>query len=191
MIPTRAASIGGGLRRIVLVSLIVGICVAASRWLAPAAVMAAPAVLATPVSVAAFDDCVICWDGCEAGYHYAFDDETGLFPEEWYRNGGAHIGEPYCRTGGCDTKHGPQFQCDDEYLPLLTDSDIEGLRSAILAQDLRAVARYVATFPKRILVNVEREAIQVASCAGAVVMHLPVPRTMVATLQLVVGPAAE
>lgn len=129
--------------------------------------------MAAPIAA---DDCVACEDGedpisshgCFEGEHDAWD----TFPEdeEWTRNGGAHIGEPYCRSGSCDVKHGPA--CIQVGSP--SNETVEQLRVAVQADDAQSIAGIVRAHSGSISVNVRRSAVQIVDCNGAVLWHLPV-----------------
>lgn len=93
------------------------------------------------------------------------------------QNDGWHL--TFCATGSCAQKHGPlcgdtgtQFAASDlgELTGALADLDTEGVR-AVLAQH-----------GSQVVVNVERSALQVVDCTGAVRAHLPVTPTLIAAV---------
>jgi hypothetical protein len=77
--------------------------------------------------------------------------------------------ELQCKSGTCDTKHGPEG-CISGFAQV----EAEGLRSALARRDLPELVRLADDYPEQVLINEERKAVQIASCDGAVVAHLPV-----------------
>jgi hypothetical protein len=112
--------------------------------------------------------CVVCIGDylCEDGYHDAFDAESDAY---WHRNGGAHVGEPYCRAGSCDTKHGP-FGCGIEGGP--TEAELSDLDADLKGGEVRRAASLMVEYPTHVVFNKPRVAIQLLGCAGSVVRHL-------------------
>jgi hypothetical protein len=139
----------------------------------------------------AADDCVDCKDGgldwpyCSAGEHDAFDTHWDL--ETWKRNGGAHLSEPYCRNSECQYTHGYQFDgCpsnpDIGGESALTLASLEVMRRALLSEDRAVVRASLSAYPRNLVFNGHRSAIQVLDCKGGVVMHLPVPARLAGRL---------
>lgn len=128
--------------------------------------LAVPAVLAVPIALD--DDCVHCDESeCPFGEHDAWDVET--FIPYWHRNGGAHPPSQPCFTGFCDAKHGPPG-CGGGFLM----ADAEAFRSALLRDDVAGVRQLLAEFSEGATLNVERSAVQLVDCHGAVIAHMPV-----------------
>jgi hypothetical protein len=127
------------------------------------------------------DTCLICLDDCgsETGWHYAFDDP--FFPEEWFRNGGAHSSPDICRSGTCDTTHGP-YGCTETNGEVITDETVERMRRALSEGDAHVAAGIIGRTPTRLKVNAERSAVQVLACQGSVVLHLPVSQRLLRSL---------
>lgn len=118
------------------------------------------------------DDCIFCIDihpDCEAGEHQAW--EAVAFPN-YTRNGGVHNSKP-CFPGSCDTKHGPACP-PREGGGHFAMVDMEQLRGSIKAKDARAVKDLLADYAHSTALNVERSAVQVINCQGAVIAHFPV-----------------
>jgi hypothetical protein len=133
-----------------------------------------PEAVALPVAPGTMEACeLMCWEGaCDSNEHDAFDS---LDPEQWdaIRNGGAHVGPPLCRTGTCDTMHGP-LPCDPYVgLPQGPVHVLEALRLAILESDSRMVAEIVEHASGRVSLNTARSAVQVTGCRGGIVAHMP------------------
>jgi hypothetical protein len=100
-----------------------------------------------------------------------------LLPADWMRNGGEHGGAfPNCKTGTCETKHGPQ--CIIGFAP----SDLERLRTYLARDNAAGVAELIATNSEWAILNAERSAIQVKDCMGKFVAHIPAPPVMMASL---------
>jgi hypothetical protein len=150
---------------------------------------AAAASLVTPIAVSAPADCVRCENGgdgedetpfCFPSEHDAWDTFTS--DEHHTRNGGAHIGEPYCRSQNCfPSKHAPTCSNEVEGQVQLTDADLERLRSSIVVGDVNTVRSMVATHGS-LNVNTKRAALQLLDCQGSVTMHLPLPAAVARAL---------
>ncbi|MDE2764440.1 MAG: hypothetical protein OXK74_16930 [Gemmatimonadota bacterium] len=114
-------------------------------------------------------DCIFCDDDedCPDGQHEAW--EAHMFPN-FTRNGGVHISKP-CFPGSCWTKHGPA--CGPGGGPLRM-VDMDRLRGSIEAKDVHAVKDLLANHTQSAALNVERSAVQVMDCEGAVIAHFPV-----------------
>ena len=122
-------------------------------------------------------DCVMCHGDCPIGQHVAASSGYTL-PSVWYRNGGTHSGNA-CIEGTCESKHGPN-DCSGE--GLLSLADYNGLREAIVSSDHHAIARFLNENPGRVIVNVERNAVQVKDCKDGYVAHFPIDAALRATL---------
>lgn len=136
----------------------------------PAAAVAAPIMMV--------DLCDIhCYSyDCDPGYHYAF--EVPDMDPNAMRNGGVHV-NGQCESGTCDEKHGPL--CDGSG-PTLATADLEELRTAIADNDAEGVQAFIWKYPSRVSLNVERKAVQVATCTGNVIAHLPLTAMVQAAL---------
>jgi hypothetical protein len=152
-------------------ALVLAVGVVAAAWVVPGEGLASTGTLWLPS--AAPDTCLLCVDDCgqQEDQHYAWDEE--FVSEDYYRNGGAHIGEPYCRSNICDVKHGP-WPCTET----LAMSDVEGLRAAVQAGDSRQIARFLVK-DKHVQLNVPRSALQLLGCQGSVVEHHPLTAGLV------------
>lgn len=143
-----------------------------------------PEAVLVPVADGTMDECELhCWEGpCDSGEHDAFDS---LLQEEWdaIRNGGAHLSSPLCRTGSCDTKHGP-LPCEPVVdLPQGQVDLLETLRVAIRDGDPQTVAEIVKYAPDRAILNLERSAVQVTGCRGGMVAHMPLADRFLALVE--------
>ena len=120
-------------------------------------------------SVGNSDTCVVCTEvWCESGFHDAWDDNW--VPEQWYRNGGAHLSEPLCREYSCDTRHGP-YPCSIEGAP--TAEELAELDMEPGDDRLSAVAeRLMAHHPTLVVFKESRSALQVIGCQGNVIRHV-------------------
>ena len=140
---------------------------------------------AAVTSSAVLDDgeagCLFCTNGepifCAPDEHHAYPGQSGL--GTWARAGGAHNGSP-CKDGSCETKHGPCALAKAGGSTF--ETDLELVRSSIDSGDPAAVSRLLLRFAGRVVVNVERSAVQVLGCTGGVVAHLPISNTLVASL---------
>ena len=146
-------------------------------------VAAAAHSIAAPIPVADLIPCeLICLDDpsyCEAGEHDAFFYEGFEHLYDSLIQGGSHNGQ-MCWSGDCVTKHS-QGMCDpvETNEAPLSVANLESLRLAIAGDDGPALRVLVTSFPSQIRPNVEREAVQVVTCAG-VVAHLPAPAALMA-----------
>lgn len=135
-------------------------------------VLAAPAALAASVP----DACVSCLEvvggeSCPADWHYAWDGDD----EPWTRNGGAHL-DGLCRSGTCDTTHGP-------YCELTVPAhELRALQTAAASHDVAVIANALAAYPMQIALNVTRSALQVLDCESAVALHAPLRADVTASL---------
>jgi hypothetical protein len=135
-------------------------------------VLAASAGLAPSVP----DPCVACLEvvggeSCPTDWHYAWDGDD----EAWTRNGGAHL-DGLCRSGTCDTTHGPYCEAT------VPAHELRALQTAAASHDVSTVANALASYPKQITLNVTRSALQVIDCDSAVVLHAPLRSDVVASL---------
>lgn len=138
-------------------------------------------VLSTPIAEG--NDCIDCSEICSSGYHDAWDNGY----DEWFRNGGAHSLDDRCKSGSCDTKHGP-YPCGIE--GLMSSVELESLRISMAQGDVVAISKLMMRH-RQISLNVSRSAIQVAGCRGAIIAHIPVAGGTVADLKRAtsVGPS--
>lgn len=111
-------------------------------------------------------DCVICHEDCPEGYHLAANQGFSL-KKVWNRNGGAHL-DWECRTGSCETKHGPEG-CTGG----VVYNDVKELRNAIRNNDVQTLHALIAEHPDNILPNFDRAAVQLANCEGELYAHFP------------------
>jgi hypothetical protein len=119
------------------------------------------------------DNCVSCLSvvgeqSCPPDYHYAWDGEN----DPWTRNGGAHL-DGLCRSGTCDTTHGPLCDFEGEGF----GDDLATLASSSSAA---RIADLTGSYPGRILLNRQRSAVQLTGCDGLVIRHIPVSRDVLA-----------
>jgi hypothetical protein len=157
-------------------------------WARPGRLLASlvwPESIMLPVATGTIETCELaCWDGpCDPGEHDAFDT---LDPGTWdaIRNGGAHHTEPLCRSGTCDTKHGP-LPCDPYVdLPQGRVDVLQALRVAVLASDPETVAQIIAHGGDRVALNASRSAVQVTGCRGGIVAHLPLSADFLGLVKL-------
>lgn len=130
--------------------------------------------LALPFAGAALTPCDIdCDDSelyCPSGKHDAWDTTPNFY--YWTRNGGVHAYPQDCRDYSCGVRHGPY--CPNPEAVPMSGMDIENLRNAIQAEDGRRLAKILEKHSQELTLNVERSAVQLLDCNGAVVMHLPV-----------------
>ena len=123
--------------------------------------------IATPIMATGGCDLDCSDSGCESGWHDAWNTTPPFY--RWTRNGGAHL-DGLCREFTCDERHGPECIVG---APAPSRVDLEALRRAIAVGDVSSIALQVAKHPKRLNLNVGRGAVQLLSCRGDVVMHLP------------------
>ena len=127
-------------------------------------------------------DCIYCSDRiCEPGQHDAWDppDEGEGQGEgegdddylKYTRNGGVHVSKP-CFPLSCAVKHGPR--CGRDGGGMFAMVDMDRLRGSIEAKDVEAVKDLLANYAQSTALNVERSAVQVMDCEGAVIAHFPV-----------------
>jgi len=125
--------------------------------------------------------CLFCDDapemGCSGDEHHAYVGQSGLGP--WARAGGPHT-VTVCRSGSCDTKHGDCTLAQGSSRTF--GKDIEMVRGTIERGDPAAIAGILKQFPQRVVVNVERSAIQVLGCTGEVAAHIPLSNALVADI---------
>ena len=154
---------------VVLVGLLAGIAFALQ---APSNGVAGAVDMAMPM---ADQDCIACEplpDYCPDGWHDAWETIPRL--RNYTRNGGVHpIGPPeeQCFPGTCDEKHGPA--CSDGG-GMFAMVDMDRLRGSIEQKNVQAVKDVLANHTLSTALNVERSAVQVMDCEGAVIAHFPV-----------------
>ena len=112
--------------------------------------------------------CLFCTDNtCPGNAHNAWDHE---YPN-YTRRGGPHNSKP-CFPGTCDSEHGPEcFRGGGGPFAMV---DMDQLRGSIEAKDVQAVTNLLANHTESTALNVERSAVQVMDCQGAVIAHFPV-----------------
>jgi hypothetical protein len=104
--------------------------------------------------------CVDGGGGCENNEHYAYHTWMGT------RSGSEHD----CSLGNCDGSHP---QCAP-----LPEEELEVLKYAVIAADRAKVQSILDEHPS-LTVNIERSALQQLDCGGNVVVHIPVPSTLI------------
>ncbi len=115
-------------------------------------------------------DCIFCDEAeCPGNMHDAYEPQ--IADANYTRNGGVHL-DYECYPGTCDTLHGPK--CSLGGGGTMTMVDIDRLRGSIKAKDGRAVKNLLANHTQSTALNVERSAVQVLDCEGAVIAHFPV-----------------
>ena len=115
-------------------------------------------------------DCIFCTNHtCDPGYHEAW--EAFVWPN-YSRNGGPHVSKR-CFKGTCDSNHSPFCGFPDGG-GTFAMVDMDRLRGSIEAKDVQAVKDLLANHTQSTALNVERSAVQVMNCAGAVIAHFPV-----------------
>ncbi len=125
------------------------------------------------ISMVDVEDCIFCIDAfpyCPDGEHRAW--EAHAYPN-YTRNGGVHLSKP-CFPGSCDTLHGPACPPPEDGGGNFAMVDMEQLRGSIKAKDVHAVKDLLADYAHSTALNVERSAVQVINCQGAVIAHFPV-----------------
>lgn len=154
----------------VLLGLLAGIAVALQA--APSNGAAEAVVEAVAMSMVDSDgDCITCdRQDCRRRYHNA-RNPTPEDPANWSRNFGVHVSEP-CFSGSCWQKHRPRCSSEDGLTVAMVD--MEQLRGSIEAKDVKDVKDLLANHTESTALNVERSAVQVMDCGGAVIAHFPV-----------------
>jgi len=133
-----------------------------------------PISVVVPVTAASECELECREDSCPEGYHDAYVQP--ISEPEWMRNGGEHITQPTCRSGTCDTTHGPQC------VEFLASADFEVMRAALAHADLQGLRRAIAASEGFVVLNEYRAALQVLNCIGAVVAHIPVRESVLSGL---------
>ena len=124
---------------------------------------------AVAISMVDAGDCIFCSTyGCPGGEHDAWE----TFLENFTRNGGVHL-DMECKSGTCWTMHGPACP-DPDGGGTFAMVDMDRLRGSIEAKDVQAVKDLLADHTQSTALNVERSAVQVMNCEGAVIAHFPV-----------------
>lgn len=121
-------------------------------------------------------DCVFCdEDACPGGSHDAW--EPTIADPNYTRNGGVHL-DYECYPGTCSTMHGPRCGGSPDPFddPVIAMVDMDRLRGSIEANDVQAVKDLLASHTESTALNIERSAVEVTDCRGAVVAHFPVGR---------------
>jgi hypothetical protein len=164
---------------------LIGIVGAVLHVRSPAPVRAAA--VGTPLSAAALACDVYCQEpqDCEPGWHDAWDPPPS---PNATRNGGAHI-VAECREGTCDVMHGPL--CGGFGGDGFSAVELETLRAFLARGDAAGMHAILAQHAESIMLNADRSAIQVLSCAGDVVAHLPATKRLVAALIKARGTGAD
>lgn len=106
--------------------------------------------------------CVTGDNGCAADEHYAYSSFMGT------RDGAEHFS---CYAATCNDTHG---QC----LASLSAEELDVLERAAIAAD-RAKVESILDKHRSLRVNTERSALQQLDCGGNVVVHIPVPSTLI------------
>lgn len=115
-------------------------------------------------------DCIFCTDIlCEGRQHRAW--EPTVWPN-YSRNDGPHVSKP-CFPGTCASEHSPYCGLPDGGGKFAM-VDMERLRGSIEAKDAQSVKDLLANHTESTALNVERSAVQVMDCEGAVIAHFPV-----------------
>ncbi len=153
------------MKKCYLMPVVIGACIAIGAGTQPG-----PEALA-----ASNEDCIGCENqpGCPAGYHDAWEGGPG----SWDRAGGAHLSEPYCWSGSCQTKHGP---CDLE--GELTTAALDALTASIAAQDIDGIGEFLDAHARQVAVNAARSAMQLKGCTGGVIAHLPMSGDLISAV---------
>ena len=137
-------------------------------------------------------DCIYCSDRiCEPGQHDAWDppvedegegqgegqgeDEGDDDYLKYTRNGGVHLSQP-CFPLSCAVKHGPSCGRGEEETFAMVDMD--RLRGSIEAKDVQTVKDLLASHTQSTALHLERSAVQVIDCVGAVIAHFPVSQDL-------------
>ena len=111
--------------------------------------------------------CVQGDNGCEADEHYTYTSMLGVL-------GGEDHGD--CHSGTCAANH---TQCG-----LVPAEDLDVLKHAAIVADRAKVESILDQHPS-LTVNIERSALQQRDCGGNVVVHIPVPSTLISDLSAV------
>lgn len=110
--------------------------------------------------------CVAGQNGCDASAHYAYVSEiTGVLDGEEHSA---------CVYPGCASAHPP--------CPSPSPEDLAVLEHAASAADRAKVQSILNEHPSSLTINVERSALQQLDCGGNVVVHIPVPSTLIGDL---------
>lgn len=146
------------------------ICTAAAIALTITRTDASATVVALPLP----DGCVWCHGDCETGMHNAGDGGMSL-PEEWTRNGGAHL-DGSCFSGTCSTKHGPS-PCDEGGGTVIPEGASASLLKSLRTRDANSFRQLAAAYPNNVRINGDRSAIQILGCKQSIVAHFPIDRS--------------
>ena len=123
------------------------------------------AALSEPVIVTEGGECAVhCGPfGCPSGWHLAILTMQSFLNSEW--GSGPHY-DFNCYPGTCDDEHP---ECDQ-----IEGEELEVLRLALAGDDVLEAARFINQHSARVVMNLARSAVQVSSCRGEIVAHLPV-----------------
>lgn len=152
------------LRRYLVAGVIGAVCIPGVAWNSDEA------------AALAGDGCLACATGsivnCSTGAHKAW---TSSSDDVWKYGFGPHEN---CVYGSCSLSHGA---CDIEG-DLTVTQVVEMIEAAVVTHNARGLNEILAIHAKQVAVSVQRSAIQITNCTGAVIAHLPVTPTLITAL---------
>lgn len=118
---------------------------------------------------------------CDNG-HTAVGVEVG--DGNFSRNEGWHM---QCRNGDCESTHGPECDCPGGDCLTYGAPEFETFRAMLAEGDAEGAGAILAIYQGQVIVNSERNAVQVVDCSGGVWAHLPVSHSLIDALATSAG----
>lgn len=86
-----------------------------------------------------------------------------------------------CYDGTCATKHGPT-PCDEGGGPVVPEGASAALLESMRTRNIESFRQLAAEYPKAIVINTDRDTVQIQGCKGAIIAHFPMDHKFISAV---------